>query len=43
MSPIIALLQVARDHPAETIALTILFGWFWHSVLRLDYGRQRVR
>jgi hypothetical protein len=42
MGPIIVLLQVARDHPAETVAFTILFGWFWHSVVRLDHGRQRV-
>ena len=43
LSPIIAMLQVARDHPAETVAFTILFGWFWHAVVRLDRGRQRVR
>ena len=43
MGPIIVLLQVARDHPAEAIAFTILFGWFWYSVVRLDHGRQRVR
>jgi hypothetical protein len=39
MGPIIGLLQVARDHPAEAIAFTILFGWLWHSVVRLDHGR----
>ena len=43
MSPIIAMLQVARDHPAETVAFTILFGWSWHAVVRLDRGRQRLR
>ena len=42
MSPIIVLLQVATDHPAETVAFTILFGWFCHSVVRLDHGRQHV-
>jgi hypothetical protein len=42
MGPIVVLLQVARDHPAETVAFTTLFRWFWHSVVRLDHGRQRV-
>jgi len=34
--------QVARDYPPETVAFTIRFGWFWHSVVRLNLGRQRV-
>jgi hypothetical protein len=38
MSSIIVLLQLARDHPAETVAFTILFGWLWHSVARPDLG-----
>jgi hypothetical protein len=42
MNEIIVLLQVARDRPAETASFAILFGWLWHSVLRLDRGRDRV-
>jgi hypothetical protein len=36
MSAIIGLLQLVRDHPAETVAFTVLFGWLWHSVVRPD-------
>lgn len=38
MSSINLLLLMARDHPAETMTFAILFGWLWHSVVRLDHG-----
>jgi hypothetical protein len=38
MNSIVALLQMARDLPAETMTFAILFGWLWHSVVRLDHG-----
>jgi len=38
MNSIVVLLEFLRDHPAETVAFTVLFGWFWHSLLRPDHG-----
>jgi hypothetical protein len=38
MNLIIVLLELAKNHPAETVAFTMLFGWLWHSVARPDLG-----
>ena len=34
MSLIVVLLELAKAHPVEGVAFTILFGWLWHSVAR---------
>jgi hypothetical protein len=38
MSSIVVLLEFLRDHPAETVAFTVLFGWAWHALVRPDHG-----
>ena len=38
MSAIFVLLELAKNHPAETLAFTMFFGWLWHSVARPDLG-----
>jgi hypothetical protein len=38
MHSIMVVLQFALNHPLESVAVLILFGWIWRSAVRPDLG-----